>query len=90
MGGACFLALHLVDEIIGRSRDELLAVLAEKGIETRPFFLSLHHLPPFREASRKREEQLPVRIFEQRNEPADIQRLGRVPRTDCNGYTQRL
>jgi perosamine synthetase len=44
----------------GRSRDELMALLAEKRIETRPFFLSLHDLPPFREASRKREEQLPV------------------------------
>lgn len=44
----------------GRTRDELAALLAEEGIETRPFFIALHHLPPFREESRNRNEQLPV------------------------------
>lgn len=44
----------------GRSRDELMAFLAQEGIETRPFFISLHHLPPFREESRRRGEKLPV------------------------------
>lgn len=44
----------------GRSRDDLMAILKDHGIETRPFFLSLHKLPPFREESRKRGEQLPV------------------------------
>jgi perosamine synthetase len=43
----------------GRSRDELALHLDEKGIETRPFFLPLHKLPPFREASRRRGEHLP-------------------------------
>ena len=43
----------------GRSRDELAALLLEKGIETRPFFLALHKLPPFREESRRRGEALP-------------------------------
>jgi len=43
----------------GRSRDELMARLAEEGIETRPFFISLHRLPPFREESRRRGEHLP-------------------------------
>ena len=43
----------------GRSRDELMAILAEKGVETRPIFLSLHKLPPFSELSRLRGEQLP-------------------------------
>jgi perosamine synthetase len=47
-------------KVYGRSRDELMFLLAENGIETRPFFLSLHKLPPFREASRNRGEQLPV------------------------------
>lgn len=44
----------------GLSRDELVAALALRGIETRPFFISLHELPPFREASRARGEELPV------------------------------
>lgn len=44
----------------GRSRDELMALLKEGGVETRPFFLSLHHLPPFREDSIRRGENLPV------------------------------
>lgn len=44
----------------GRTRDELTALLAEAGIDTRPFFIALHHLPPFREQSRLRKEELPV------------------------------
>ncbi len=48
-----------VDEAAyGRSRDQLIADLAERGIETRPFFIPLHHLPPFREKSRQRGEEL--------------------------------
>ncbi|MCL5961620.1 MAG: DegT/DnrJ/EryC1/StrS family aminotransferase [Chloroflexi bacterium] len=44
----------------GRSRDELMEFLAEKGIETRPFFLALHRLPPFREESVRRQENLSI------------------------------
>jgi perosamine synthetase len=44
----------------GRSRDELMAILAEQGIETRPFFIPLHTLPPFRSESQRRGEKLPV------------------------------
>jgi perosamine synthetase len=43
----------------GKTRDELISLLAESGIETRPFFIGLHHLPPFREESRHRNEILP-------------------------------
>ncbi len=43
----------------GCSRDELMHILSERGIDTRPFFLPLHKLPPFREESRKRGECLP-------------------------------
>jgi perosamine synthetase len=51
----------VVDEkAYGRTRDELAGLLAEDGIETRPFFVPLHRLPPFREASRGRGERLPV------------------------------
>jgi perosamine synthetase len=51
----------LVDEHrYGKSRDELADALAKDGIETRPFFIPLHTLPPFREASEGRGESLPV------------------------------
>jgi perosamine synthetase len=42
------------------SRDELCALLELRGIETRPFFIPLHRLPPFREGSLKRNEMLPT------------------------------
>lgn len=44
----------------GRTRDELAHILSESGIETRPFFMALHRLPPFKEQSRLRRERLPV------------------------------
>jgi len=51
----------LVDERrYGKSRDELAEALAQDGIETRPFFIPLHTLPPFREASEDRNDRLPV------------------------------
>lgn len=47
-------------KLYGRSRDDLMQILAEEGIDTRPFFLPLHTLPPFREESRRRGEHLPI------------------------------
>lgn len=44
----------------GHSRDGLMAILSEEGIDTRPFFTPLHQLPPFREMSRARGEILPT------------------------------
>lgn len=44
----------------GRSRDELAQQLDAKGVETRPFFIPLHTLPPFREGASRRGEHLPV------------------------------
>jgi perosamine synthetase len=44
----------------GRTRDELMRGLGEKGIDTRPFFIPLHTMPPFKMASRARKERLPV------------------------------
>jgi perosamine synthetase len=44
----------------GHTRDELAHLLAEDGIETRPFFVPLHTLPPFRGQSKARQEHLPV------------------------------
>jgi len=48
------------EDAYGRSRDELMAMLAENKVDTRPFFLALHRLPPFREESRRRREELPI------------------------------
>jgi perosamine synthetase len=44
----------------GASRDEVAARLANAGVETRPFFVPLHTLPPFREAPMERRQRLPV------------------------------
>ena len=45
---------------LGMDRDELMQALTQHGIETRPMFIPLHRLPPFREASGRRGEALPV------------------------------
>lgn len=47
-------------EKFGKSRDEVMVALAAAEVESRPFFLSLHKLPPFREESMRRGEVLPV------------------------------
>lgn len=50
-----------VDEAsYGMGRDGLIEQLDREGIETRPFFIPLHRLPPFAEQSRTRREELPV------------------------------
>jgi len=49
-------------EKYGSSRDDLMRSLVEKGIDTRPFFIPLHTLPPFREKSVQRREQLEVTL----------------------------
>ena len=51
-----------IADAFGRSRDEVVARLAEQGIETRPFSIPLHTLPPFREGSRRRREDLPMTV----------------------------
>lgn len=51
----------LVDaKTFGSSRDDLMSELAARNIETRPMFIPLHRLPPFRMESRERGEHLPV------------------------------
>lgn len=44
----------------GRTRDDLADILREAGIDTRPFFIPLHRLPPFRESRIAGDGQLPV------------------------------
>ena len=44
----------------GQTRDSVARALAEAGVETRPFFIPLHLLPPFREAALARGVSYPV------------------------------
>ncbi|QZY54299.1 LegC family aminotransferase [Crassaminicella profunda] len=39
----------LIEEDYGISRDEVIKRLNEKGIEARPFFMPVHHMPPYKE-----------------------------------------
>ena len=52
--------ITIEEEEFGRSRDELMTLLEKEDIETRPFFIPLHTLPPFAENSHLRGENLPV------------------------------
>lgn len=45
-----------------KTREHVSARLHDRGVETRPFFVPLHELPPFREASRQRAEDLPETV----------------------------
>jgi perosamine synthetase len=50
-----------IDRItFGCNRDELAEYLDQNLVETRPFFIPLHTLPPFRNESKTRGEHLPV------------------------------
>jgi perosamine synthetase len=46
-------------ERYGRTRDDLMTLLHERGIETRPFFIPLHQLPPHKAAWQSRHMPLP-------------------------------
>jgi perosamine synthetase len=51
----------LIDgRLYGKTRDQLAEALAIDGIETRPFFIPLHTLPPFSQASAERGDRLPM------------------------------
>lgn len=40
----------LVEDGYGVERDQVMAELRALGIDTRPFFVTIHHLPPYRSA----------------------------------------
>jgi perosamine synthetase len=40
--------IMISEEEFGRSRDDVMAFLKRKGIDSRPFFVPLHRLPPYR------------------------------------------
>lgn len=44
----------------GCTRDDLATALKETGIDTRPMFIPIHRLPPYRKAASKRRTMLPV------------------------------
>jgi perosamine synthetase len=44
----------------GHTREQLMERLAQHKIESRPFFIPVHGLPPFRESSRRRNTSCPV------------------------------
>ena len=47
-------------EKFGHTRDELMASLANHKIKSRPFFVPVHRLPPFRESAQRRRTTLPL------------------------------
>lgn len=51
----------LIDEAqYGHSRDELMQYLSKNGVDTRPFFIPIHSLPPYVEEAKARKTILPV------------------------------
>lgn len=48
-GNCYWLYSILVEEDYGISRDELIVRLKEEGIESRPFFMAVHEMPPYKE-----------------------------------------
>ncbi len=58
---APWMASCLVDPgLFGCRRDDLAEGLATRGIETRPMFIPIHRMPPYRDAAKKRRTDLPV------------------------------
>ncbi len=50
----------LIEDEYGMSRDELMAALEKKGIETRTFFIPVHEQPAFQKMGLFKEENYPV------------------------------
>ncbi len=50
----------VVEDGFGCSRDDLMAGLAERGVETRTFFIPMHEQPVFHQRALFRSEQYPV------------------------------
>ena len=58
---APWMASCLVDPgRFGCTRDDLAAALKERGVDTRPMFIPIHRLPPYRSSARERHAVLPV------------------------------
>lgn len=50
----------VVEDNFGCSRDDLMAGLAERGVETRTFFIPMHEQPVFHQRDLFRNEHYPV------------------------------
>ncbi len=51
----------LIDPVtFGCRRDDLAEELSQRGIDSRPMFIPIHRLPPYRQSARKRRTVLPV------------------------------
>jgi perosamine synthetase len=48
------------EQSYGRSREDVMSLLTSEGIETRPFFIPIHSLPPYRQEAAARGCLLPV------------------------------
>jgi perosamine synthetase len=58
---APWMASCLVDPgRFGCTRDDLATALKERGVDTRPMFIPIHRLPPYRSSARERHAVLPV------------------------------
>ncbi len=77
----------------GHTRDELIGILKDGGIDSRPFFHPLHTLPPFLEAASKQPHDLDVTNELARNglmlptynqlAQTDIERISSLIRRSC-------
>jgi perosamine synthetase len=54
--------ISIEEREFGIPRDEVMRKLYEVGVETRPFFIPLHTLPPFREGARARGNHLSATV----------------------------
>lgn len=52
-------SITIDEERLGGTRDGVMATLKQEGIDTRPFFVPLHRLPPYREEHEARRVDLP-------------------------------
>jgi perosamine synthetase len=53
-------SITIDERTYGRSRDETMALLNRANIDSRPFFIPIHTLPPYREEANARGTTLPV------------------------------
>lgn len=55
-----FYSITIDSKKYGMSRDNLMNLLEKKGVETRPFFIPIHSLPPYKKEYKSVDKDLPV------------------------------
>jgi perosamine synthetase len=58
--GPWMYSIQIDPDEFGRTRDELIQILKDESIDSRPFFYPLHSLPPFWEAASKQRHSMQV------------------------------